>query len=197
MGNTSSSGYGHSFLDFFHSIGDFGKAMMGTFTGDTSGWGDWTNDMKNYGNDIAQTFTNNSYTRYGGGPGPDLSYATGSGRLRSSGGSTAGISSSTADGASQPPPSNIPPPAADGASRPPSAITSNPRSAVSAAYSSISSPPPSHIMAISDPNTKMAIASSRGSQRASVNLSNASTDLQSANAMSTASNAGGASSSSP
>lgn len=170
MGNTSSSGYGHSFLDFFKSVGDFGSAVLGTFTqGDTSGWGKYADDMKNYGNDIAQTFTGNSYSRYGD-PTPNMSFDASSGRIRSAGGSTIGSSSTAA------------PPLA------PSAVSSNPRSAVNATYSSLGGAvPPSNLQAISDPNTKMAIASSRGIQRQSVNVSGASTDISSANAISAAS----------
>lgn len=172
MGNNSSSGYGHSFLDFFHSIGDFGSSIGGLFQGDVSGWSKWANDMKTYGNDVAQTFTNNKYTRYNdpSGPGPDP-FGTDTSRSQSASGGTAGTNAPTA-------------------STPPSAVSSNTRSAVNATYSSLGGTvPPSNLQAISDPNAKMAIASSRGSQRQSLNIANASSDITSANSIATASQA--------
>lgn len=165
MGNNSSSGYGHSFLDFFHSIGDFAGAIGGMFQGDTSGWSKYANDMKTYGNDIAQTFTNSKYTRYNDPSTPANPYGTDTSRAKSASGGTIG------------------------SAPPPSAVTSNTRSAVNATYGGNlgGTIPPSNLQAISDPNAKMAIASSRGSQRQSLNINNASSDITSASAIATAS----------
>ena len=166
MGNNSSSGYGHSFLDFFKSAGDFFKATTGTlFEGDTSGWGSFANDWKNYGQDVAQTFTNKSFNRFGGAAPTDQSFISSGSRIQSTTGTTQGTANPSANSSSR---------------------------TVNATYSSGGlggTSKPSSLNAISDPTTKMAIATSRGSQRAQVNNVNNNQDLAAAPALSSASSA--------